>query len=357
MPYWQSGDFLSHKKFMAMEHSKLNNTDLKFICFDHVFEHYDWTINPSKSYKQLLRDRAQQLRDTYKYLILSYSGGHDSQTMLNAFVDNNIFIDEIYIQRYFSKHNSLGNREQTYGAIPYMNHIRYKIPNTKVTIHDNSMDHNYYNYYIMLDEFKNRNSFEPMLVEQYYHTFEDKDIRKSFDKNNFCNIKGVDKPRLMKKDNHYHCYFVDNQLKGLLVPESRIEFFYITPDMPELHIKQCHIIKNILNTEYSNVTDLEPLFHPKHEFRHKINDYLRDKIWHPFSLEAMGKPDIHIKSSMLNPKIIDDWNGIRLNDENLYKRILQLRIDINENYGSMFNDGDVLNDYKGFISRTYDLGT
>ena len=72
MPYWESDGFLSHKKFHIMEHSNANNTDLKFICFDHVFEKYDWTINPTKSYMKLLKERAQQLRDCYNYIILSY---------------------------------------------------------------------------------------------------------------------------------------------------------------------------------------------------------------------------------------------------------------------------------------------
>ena len=117
---------------------------------------------------KLLKERAQQLRDCYNYIILSYSGGHDSQTILNTFVNNNIYIDEIYIERYARlSGNSLSNREQTHGAIPYLNHIRHKIPNTKVTLHDNAANHEWFLHRTTGGEVENRSSFGSMLVEQY----------------------------------------------------------------------------------------------------------------------------------------------------------------------------------------------
>lgn len=73
---------------------------MQFIFNEEVFDKIDWTIEPSFSLKELYTQRAQQLRDDYDYLILSYSGGSDSHEILGTFLENNIFIDEIQVMHY-----------------------------------------------------------------------------------------------------------------------------------------------------------------------------------------------------------------------------------------------------------------
>ena len=70
---------------------------VSFYFHDDYFSQFDWTKEPQQSLKELYKQRAIQLRDKYDYLILSYSGGSDSHQALETFLNNNIFIDEIFI--------------------------------------------------------------------------------------------------------------------------------------------------------------------------------------------------------------------------------------------------------------------
>jgi len=66
----------------------------------------DWTKEPKESFKELCRQRAEQIRDTYDYVIVYFSGGSDSTTVMNAFLDNGIKIDEVVTIRYKFIHDT-----------------------------------------------------------------------------------------------------------------------------------------------------------------------------------------------------------------------------------------------------------
>jgi hypothetical protein len=67
---------------------------------------------------------------------------------------------------------------------------------------------------------------------------------------------GVDKPKICIKDSKWYLYFMDIQA-NIADPEiaqyTNItnEYFYWTPDLPELLIKQSHIIKNWFNLPHN----------------------------------------------------------------------------------------------------------
>lgn len=72
--------------------------DLRFVLHDDFWTTCDWS-EPKETFQELLRQRCQQLRDTYPYLVIYFSGGSDSETMLRAFIRNNIMPDEIVTNR------------------------------------------------------------------------------------------------------------------------------------------------------------------------------------------------------------------------------------------------------------------
>jgi hypothetical protein len=63
---------------------------------EHVYDHQPWTHEPPVSIEELYRQRALQLREQYDHLVLFYSGGADSHTILQTFIKNNIKIDEVF---------------------------------------------------------------------------------------------------------------------------------------------------------------------------------------------------------------------------------------------------------------------
>ena len=73
-----------------------DHKDIRFVFLeDYDFIKLDWTVEPKESLDFLLAERAKQLRDRYDYIRFWYSSGSDSETVLQSFIKNNVFIDEI----------------------------------------------------------------------------------------------------------------------------------------------------------------------------------------------------------------------------------------------------------------------
>ena len=98
--YWEYAGTRYKNKFRAIDAANGKYKRITFHTFEDVsFNNYSWSIEPGTPLKQLQKERALQLRDTYDYIKLWFSGGADSTTMLNTFLDNNIHIDEIGVYR------------------------------------------------------------------------------------------------------------------------------------------------------------------------------------------------------------------------------------------------------------------
>ena len=93
--YYSVGTYCTYSKIDAIEVGNKTGTQVQWHFNDEVFDHVDWTKDPETSLWDLYTARAQQLREKYDYIVLMYSGGADSHNILNAFVRNNIHIDEI----------------------------------------------------------------------------------------------------------------------------------------------------------------------------------------------------------------------------------------------------------------------
>jgi len=99
----------------------------------------DWKTEPSLTLEQLYKARAEYIRDNNKYIILCYSGGHDSTNILETFYYNNIHIDEILIVGALSQDSYEGSDENHNGELyknvfPTLNKLN--LPNTKITVAD-----------------------------------------------------------------------------------------------------------------------------------------------------------------------------------------------------------------------------
>ena len=94
---------------------------------------------PNLSILDLYRIRAQEIRDSYDYLVLNLSGGPDSMNILNVFVKNNIPLDEIVNHNSYDQTSvvtgSGNNADYIYNVKPRLKELE-KIPGfkTKITI-------------------------------------------------------------------------------------------------------------------------------------------------------------------------------------------------------------------------------
>jgi hypothetical protein len=224
-----------------------------------IFGNVHWQVEPETDLRELYRIRAQQLRDKYDYIRLEVSGGGDSSTAAYSFIKNKIHLDEV-VFRYpktgeknvsadpFNTKPENTLSEWEYAGKPFLQWVADNSPKTKITFHDYSQD--------MLNKghneewvFRTKDYFQP--GHAFKHTVDAVDSHKqTLDQGkSVCMLWGVDKPKVCIKDGKWYLYFMDVQANNAN-PEvgqwTNItnEYFFWTPDMPELLCKQAHIIKN-----------------------------------------------------------------------------------------------------------------
>lgn len=276
--YYQVGNQKYYSKLEAIEEHTRTGIHPHWNFNEDVFGVYNWQEEPKDSLAELYRRRAQQLRDNYDYLILWYSGGSDSDNILNTFVNNDIKLDEIVSYSNYEatgdKYNFL-NGEIFNVAIPKIKKLKDEHPELGTLKHriiDLSQ--------MMVDWFKNPvNQFDWIyhlnimvsvngLARQDIH----QQIPEWFDIMNtgkkVAFIHGSDKPRIIQNEQGEYIFrFLDiidsNAVSARNQTLNRIwennELFYWTPDLPDIVIKQSHIIKRYLqsatrDTEY--MTDI-----------------------------------------------------------------------------------------------------
>jgi hypothetical protein len=86
-----------YNELLARFESFQSGKPIEFNCYTQENALLDWSQEPTNSMDDLMLEVALELRNKVEYLILSWSGGTDSQTIYNIFVRNNIHIDEIVI--------------------------------------------------------------------------------------------------------------------------------------------------------------------------------------------------------------------------------------------------------------------
>lgn len=261
--YYTVGDQVYYSKIDACKAGTKYDKFPQWNFNDSVWQSQNWLAEPETNILELYKLRARQLREQYDYLVVYYSGGSDSQTLVEAFVDANCFIDEIVTvwNRSHDKNfvaspgvTDARNVEAEFDLTtkPGLEWIKKVSPKTKITYQDVS-NH-------IIDQLTNFDGEEwlgqitehlnpqnlgrysaPKLKEQLLLL--DKGKRTAV-------VFGADKPKLCIKDGRYCIYFVDviaNNFKGVAANTEynnmHPEYFYWTPDMPEIIVKQAHIIK------------------------------------------------------------------------------------------------------------------
>ncbi len=243
------------------------------------FNKYDWKTEPELTLDQLYDQRARQIREAYDYVILSYSGGADSHNILTAFQRQGLHIDEI-ITNTMTKASAPAmvvdaNNLDAYNApeaehnlqtVHRLREVHATMPNTKITITDLS-DHLFESLEKAGDAswvLDKREGLNPagMTRFNYLHFAE---IRKQFDKDKkIAIVVGIEKPRTQINRGELFMTFSDRTTNMITVaehlkeyPNSTVEFFYWSPDLVPLMIKQGHVIKRWLEAFPENQTHWE----------------------------------------------------------------------------------------------------
>ena len=250
--YYQVGDRIFSSKTGALLHASSTKQDLSWHFAKEEFAKVNWRQKMGLDLRALYRMRAQQLREKYSYLMLCWSGGADSTTMLLAFLNNGIRLDEVIIWWPYSmmrgKYNVSFDRsakniisEWDLSIFPQMQALKSRFPNQKFTVLDESFDcmpEDRDDTMLLADHCPN------FFTVQRYRGLDSFGLERHSLYRDAAMILGVGPCPLVRIDQYLCMYPAD---VGTVVRSSyverygrRTEWFFTTPEFPELAREQAH---------------------------------------------------------------------------------------------------------------------
>lgn len=326
--YYSCNSILFSSKIQACIYGTANNMPVKWHFNDAVFDKYPWHIEPILSLDELYNKRAREIREKYDYVMLAFSGGGDSNNVLESFLRQGLLIDEIVTNVMAEcnaitvfDHNVIDNwneaAEFKFQTLPRLEHVKNVSPKTKITILDASSyalqffreqkDENWLTYT------RERLNISGLLRHNFIHF--DK-VRKEFDKGKtLVMILGIEKPRTwIQKDGTFSMFFGDQAVNIATTQEfiqdyssATVENFYWHPSCGDLIAKQVHVIKRFLEntpvmipcwTPSINELPFQKMFRAVHE--RILRPILYSSTWHPSYWQAN-------KSTLDWYSEIDNW--------------------------------------------------
>jgi len=323
--YYMVGNQIYVSKYDAMLHASKNNSNKVYWNFhDNKLSNVNFKIKPTKPLTQLYKERAQQIRDKYDYLILTFSGGADSHNILRTFLDNNIRLDEIvtratlkYGRKYYQANNKDTHTrnimsEYEYAAYPIMQEVAKSHPNIKLSVVDRSDD---YLNEVTVDEFKlaGHRAVNGLISRRVTGLYSLEELHGH--KKPVGVIHGADKMHVYKDNNKWFFNFSDMMFLPIDAYETRrMEYFYWSPDSPELLSGLAHAVYDYYKTrpELHDLLELTPYGLPKRILEDKISIY--DGIyksivyphWNPNTFQA-GKMSSFIYEQDDDNFILSNW--------------------------------------------------
>lgn len=253
---------VNSKKFYGkLEAILYANETLSDIAWDfnqNILNKVDWTNEPAEDLQSIYKRRAQQIREEYDYVIVMASGGSDSTNVVYSFLKNGIHIDEVVLGAPLSglknwqwddKTEDATNTisETKFAQIPLADEIKRNYPKVRVTLND---------YFHEMLEYK---TDDWMLSGGFF--IHPTGCRYSLDKlkhikelaesgKKIARIFGIDKPTLVRGRNgeifnvisDLPCQVATHKPTKEQHPNIETLLFYFTPDMPELMVKQSHVL-------------------------------------------------------------------------------------------------------------------
>jgi hypothetical protein len=237
---------------LALEKRKATGGIVNFIYHDDVYKAAQPTINPPKSLLELYTERVRQLRTKYDYLVLMYSGGADSHNILKCFEHSDTKLDEIvsFVDSSYKSKDSKISSEIYRVAVPEVQQYQLRYPETeykliemrevqKQLLNDTAFKFDHYqdtSYHLI--PFGLMHHYGLYYIQKY-HQLHSEGKRVGV-------IHGIDKIKLKVVNNRWGFQFTDwsshfghkHYFRDYPIYD---EFFYWSPDLPELSIKQAHV--------------------------------------------------------------------------------------------------------------------
>lgn len=290
--YTVGTNFKTYSKLLAIEEMQRTGIHLEWHFNEHIFKNYNWKLEPSQSLEQLYKERAQRIRDSYDYIVLWYSGGADSRCMLEAFVSNDIKVDEIanFVSYDADKDkHSVLNEEIFFNAVHHINEIKELYPDIKHRVVDISQiisdiylrpDVKFEHIY-NIKGIMSANSLARSYIREYVNDY--KSIIDSGKR--MCFLWGAEKPRLLKINGSWNTCFLDvfSETNLRLQTMDKVgyfdEWFFWAPDAASIVAKQSHLLMKAMQAA-ETVPEMLSSVSGAHLPKSDNGLYLKNNIYH-----------------------------------------------------------------------------
>ena len=252
---WQVGDKFFSNKWLAIRYA-IHNPQYPYKAYlrDESWEATDWGTEPKDSIIDLESKHCEHLRKKYDTLVLCYSGGVDSNTVLQRFIDNQIKID--YICVWYTKDKDAHYNKDVQLAIQHLQANKDKLLGAEILFAE-KLDHNegnsIYNF--------QHNIINTNWQLRFHHIGHELNLKTRYPDvyrkvlQNGCIITGSNKPYVYNDKKGFYMQHVDYDDENWGQP--LLEMFWQGED-PTLQIKQCHLAKQWLIK--NNMTDTNKIY-------------------------------------------------------------------------------------------------
>ncbi len=237
---------------IALEKRKATGGTVKFIYHDDVYNAAQPKIEPSKSLLDLYVDRVHQIRKKYDHIVLMYSGGADSHNILKCFEHADVKLDEIvsFVDSSYKGKDSSISSEIYRVAVPEVQQYQLRYPETEYRLIEMRDIQNklFTDSAFKFDHYQDTTyHLIPFALMHHYGLYYTEKYHQLHGAGKRVGIiHGIDKIRLKVVDNRWAFHFNDwssyfGHKHYFRDYPTYDEFFYWTPEMPELSIKQAHV--------------------------------------------------------------------------------------------------------------------
>ena len=227
-------------KFLAAHHAGSKNLDMRFNMYESAFDSTDWSRDPTLSWDQLLDIRARQIEAKNRPIVLYFSGGTDSYTIYKVFERNNIPLDAVYLRK--RPDHAEGTWDQVhelFSAGLYNRGIKLIVDDDHAKSLVSAYSSPDWAWASGL-----RQIFGILSPDSYTHDH----IRNAIGRDDFISVIGYEKPRLRITPDAVYSYQDDDNYNRIM-SISGVDCFYISPELPELHVKQSYMLLNYIKSK------------------------------------------------------------------------------------------------------------
>lgn len=255
-------------KVAACVHSERTGQPVEWWFHNETFEAYPWHIEPTETLDELYDRRARELREQYDYILISYSGGSDSNNVVQSFMRQGLHIDEIVTNHMTEatkktlvldptvKDSWNFNAEHQLNAVPRLNELRLALPRTKFTVLEVSdLVLNSLQKFEDAEWVLNRTGHVSVGLAFRYNYFYFSELQRRFDRGQrVAIVTGVDKAKTYLDQNwNFWTWFPDQTVNIVTINDFnvdytnvRMELFYWGATTAPIVAKQAHVIRRWL---------------------------------------------------------------------------------------------------------------